>query len=88
MTSTACAAIQRSNWPADGRRTAATTCARSRRSLWENALDLKSSIRLTYALVDAWCDSYVNEPEAVTLDIDDTLDVVHGAQHVTVPCPP
>jgi len=45
---------------------------------------LKSVIRLTYALVDAWCDSYADEPEAVTLDIDDTLDVVHGAQQLSL----
>ena len=55
-------------------------CSQPTVSRWENAPDLKTIIRLTYALVDAWCDSYVNEPEAVTLDIDDTLDVVHGAQ--------
>ena len=41
-------------------------------------------IRLTYAMVDAWCASYDREPEAVTLDIDDTLDVVHGAQQLSL----
>jgi hypothetical protein len=54
-------------------------CSRPTVSRWENAPNLKTVVRLTYALVDAWCDSYVLEPEAVTLDIDDTLDVVHGA---------
>ena len=59
-------------------------CSQPTVSRWENAPDLKSVIRLTYALVDAWCDSYAREPEAVTLDIDDTLDVVHGAQQLSL----
>ncbi|MCS3764766.1 hypothetical protein GGE24_005538 [Bradyrhizobium centrosematis] len=39
-------------------------------------------IRLT--LVDAWMDSYPCEPASVTLNIDDTCDVVHGHQQLTV----
>ena len=35
-------------------------------------------------MVDAWCDSYASPPEAVTLDIDDTLDVVHGGQQLSL----
>jgi hypothetical protein len=35
-------------------------------------------------MVDAWCDSYDREPEAVTLDIDDTVDVVHGHQQLSL----
>ncbi len=31
-------------------------------------------------MVDMWCASYAQEPEAVTLDIDDTLDAVHEPQ--------
>ena len=59
-------------------------CSQPTVSRWENAPDLKTIIRLTYALVDAWCDSYAREPEAVTLDIDDTLDVVHGTQQLSL----
>jgi hypothetical protein len=59
-------------------------CSQPTVSRWENAPDLKTIIRLTYALVDAWCDSYAEEPQAVTLDIDDTLDVVHGAQQLSL----
>jgi hypothetical protein len=59
-------------------------CSQPTISRWENAPDLKTIIRLTYALVDAWCDSYAVEPEAITLDIDDTLDVVHGAQQLSL----
>jgi hypothetical protein len=59
-------------------------CSQPTVSRWENAPDLKTIIRLTYAMVDAWCDSYAREPEAVTLDIDDTLDAVHGAQQLSL----
>ena len=50
----------------------------------ENAPDLKTVIRLTYAMVDAWCASYAKQPVAVTLDIDDTVDVVHGHQQLSL----
>ena len=35
-------------------------------------------------MVDAWCASYAKAPEAVTLDIDDTVDVVHGHQQLSL----
>ncbi|MET4348802.1 hypothetical protein ABIC07_008328 [Bradyrhizobium sp. RT9a] len=41
-------------------------------------------IRLTYTLVDAWMDSYPREPASVTLDTDDTCDVVHGHQQLSL----
>ena len=50
----------------------------------ENTPGLRDVIRLTYALVDAWMDSYRREPAAVTLDIDDTCDVVHGQQQLSL----
>jgi len=59
-------------------------CSQPTVSRWENAPDLKTVIRLTYALVDAWCASYAQEPEAVTLDIDDTVDVAHGHQQLSL----
>jgi hypothetical protein len=59
-------------------------CSQPTVSRWENAPDLKTIIRLTYAMVDAWCASYADEPEAVTLDIDDTLDAVPGAQQLSL----
>jgi hypothetical protein len=59
-------------------------CSQPTISRLENAPDLKTVIGLTYAMVDAWCASYAHEPEAVTLDIDDTLDVVHGAQQLSL----
>jgi hypothetical protein len=46
-------------------------------SRWENAPSLREVIRLMRAMVDLYCASYPKPPAAVTLDIDDTVDVVH-----------
>src|SRR5215217_1678120 len=46
----------------------------------ENAPDLRALLRLAYAMIDLWCQSHARPPRAITLDIDDTLDVVHGHQ--------
>ena len=35
-------------------------------------------------MVDLYCTSYTTPPEAVTLDIDDTVDVVHGHQQLSL----
>jgi hypothetical protein len=51
-------------------------CSQPTPSRLENAPRLKDVIRLTYCLVDAWMDSYERERASVTLDIDDTCDVV------------
>jgi hypothetical protein len=53
-------------------------CSQPTISRWENAPTLREIIRLTYALVDIWCRSYQKPPRPVVLDIDDTVDVVHG----------
>jgi Transposase DDE domain group 1 len=53
-------------------------------SRWENAPDLRSLLRLGYAMIDLWCQSHVRPPRAITLDIDDTLDVVHGHQQLSL----
>ena len=53
-------------------------------SRWENAPTLREIIRLTYALVDTWCRSYKKPPKSVTLDIDDTVDIVHGHQKLAL----
>jgi hypothetical protein len=59
-------------------------CSQPTLSRLENAPGLKDVIRLTYALVDAWLDSYGTPPSSVTLDIDDTCDVVHGHQQLSL----
>jgi hypothetical protein len=38
---------------------------------------------VAYALVDIWRRSYKPPPASVVLDIDDTLDVVHGHQKLS-----
>src|SRR4249919_891475 len=53
-------------------------------SRWENAPDLRTLIRLTRAMVDLWCKSYRRAPKSITLDIDDTVDVVHGHQQLSL----
>jgi hypothetical protein len=58
-------------------------CSQPTISRWENAPVLKEIIRLTYALVDIWCWSYKTPPASMVLDIDDTLDVVHGRQKLS-----
>ena len=52
-------------------------------SRWENAADIRVAMRLSYELIDIYCDSYAAPPAAITLDIDDTFDAAHGAQQLT-----
>ena len=49
-------------------------------SRWENAPELRTLIRLSHAMVDLWCKSDRHPPKAITLDIDDTDNTVHGHQ--------
>jgi len=51
-------------------------------SRWENAPDLRTAIRLSYAMIDLYCDSYAAPPASITLDIDDTFDAAHGEQQL------
>ena len=64
--------------------TGADLCSQPTLSRLENAPSLKDAIRLTYALVDQWMASYGREPASVILDIDDTCDVVHGHQQLSL----
>ena len=59
-------------------------CSQPTLSRLENAPRLREAIRLSYALVDLWMDSYQRAPSMVTLDIDDTVDVVHGRQQLSL----
>jgi len=73
-------------------------CSQPTVSRWENAPTLREVVRLTYAIaqrshgvmsakltgVDLYCASYARPPKAVTLDIDDTVDVVHGHQQLSL----
>ena len=53
-------------------------------SRWENAPGLRTLIRMARAMVDLWCNSYPRPPKAITLDIDDTADTVHGHQQLSL----
>jgi hypothetical protein len=59
-------------------------CSQPTVSRWENAPTLREVIRMTYAMIDLYCASYPRPPRAVTLDIDDTVDVVHGHQQLSL----
>jgi len=39
---------------------------------------------MAYAIVDVYCASYSRPPASVTHDIDDTVDVVHGRQQLSL----
>ncbi len=58
-------------------------CSQPTISRWENAPALRDLIRLMGVMVDLYCASYATPPAAVTLDIDDTVDVVHGHQQLS-----
>jgi hypothetical protein len=62
----------------------ADLCSQPTVSRWENAPTLREVVRMTYAMIDTYCASYQRPPRAVTLDIDDTLDVVHGHQQLSL----
>jgi hypothetical protein len=59
-------------------------CSQPTVSRLENAPSLREILRLMAVMVDVWCASYPTPPAAVTLDIDDTLDVVHGHQQLSL----
>jgi hypothetical protein len=59
-------------------------CSQPTMSRWENAPTLREVIKLMRVMVALYCSSYDRPPAAVTLDIDDTLDVVHGHQQLSM----
>jgi hypothetical protein len=59
-------------------------CSQPTMSRWENAPSLREVVRLMRAMVDLYCAIYSKPPAAVTLDIDDTVDVVHGRQQLSL----
>ena len=59
-------------------------CSQPTVSRWENAPDRREVAAMSYAMIDIYCASHARPPREVTLDIDDTLDVVHGAQQLSL----
>nr|WP_039391145.1 IS1380 family transposase [Novosphingobium sp. MBES04] len=52
-------------------------------SRWENAPTTRELAKMMAAMIGVYCSSYPASPAAVTLDIDDTCDVVHGYQQLS-----
>lgn len=49
----------------------------------ENAPTTRELAKMMGTMIDIYCASYPTPPAAVTLDIDDTCDVVHGYQQLS-----
>ena len=50
----------------------------------ENAPDLHTLIRMSRGMVDFWCQNHRHPPKGIVLDIDDTADIVHGHQQMSL----
>src|SRR3954468_12477980 len=59
-------------------------CSQPTISRWENAPTLREVIGMMHAMVGLYCASYAEPPGAVTLDIDDPFDAVHGHQQLSL----
>ena len=59
-------------------------CSQPTMSRLENAPSRLEVARMTAALVDLFCRSFDAPPVAITLDIDDTCDPVHGHQQLSL----
>jgi hypothetical protein len=59
-------------------------CSQPTVSRLENAPSLRELIKLGRCLADVYCQSYKTPPKSVILDIDDTVDVVHGHQQLSL----
>lgn len=59
-------------------------CSQPTVSRWENAPTRREVAAMSYAMIDLYCASYARPPREVMLDIDDTVDVVHGAQQLSL----
>jgi hypothetical protein len=58
-------------------------CSQATMSRLENMPSRREAVRLTAALIDQFCSSFPTPPRQITLDIDDTLDIVHGGQQLS-----
>ena len=59
-------------------------CSQPTMSRLENAPSRIKVARMTAVLVDIFCRSFGAPPAAITLDIDDTCDAVHGHQQLSL----
>ena len=59
-------------------------CSQPTMSRLENMPSKIETARMTAALVGVFCQSFPAPPAAITLDIDDTCDAVHGQQQMSL----
>jgi hypothetical protein len=59
-------------------------CSQPTMSRLENLPTKITLIRMMDAMVDLFCDSFAEVPRRIMLDIDDTLDRVHGGQQLSL----
>ena len=57
-------------------------CSQPTISRLENLPDKRTLLRMGYAMVDFYCDSFRHVPRRIVLDIDDTFDAAHGGQQL------
>ena len=50
----------------------------------ENAVGRRALARMGLRMIDAFCDSFARPPRQIVLDIDDTTDLVHGGQQLSL----
>jgi len=59
-------------------------CSQSTISRLENLPDKRTLLRMGYALIDFYCDSFRHVPGRIVLDVDDSFDAAHGEQELRV----
>ena len=64
--------------------TGAELCSQPTMSRLENLPTQTTLIRMMDAMIDLFCDSFEQVPRRILLDIDDTLDRVHGGQQLSL----
>jgi hypothetical protein len=62
----------------------APLCSQPTISRLENMPNQMGAARMTAMMVDLFCKSFAKQPSAITLDIDDTCDPVHGGQQLSL----
>ena len=62
----------------------APLCSQPTMSRFENMPNKTGAARMTAMMVDLFCKSFAKQPAAITLDIDDTCDPVHGGQQLSL----
>ncbi len=62
----------------------APLCSQPTKSRFENMPTRMGAARMTAMMLDLFCKSLAKQPAAITLDIDDTRDLVHGGQQLSL----